>query len=279
MIAGRYTFAHEIGHVQGARHDDHVANPTYARGYVFTSPGSLNRTIMAVGTGCDPANGCRVQFFSNPDVTFNGIPVGIAGERNNALRINETARQILNHRQSSILLSLGAETFDNEILARHLAINSISTNNSPVIASSGSRLSMRAGSEISLLPGFHSLQGSEVSIKIEGCAYLPTLERPAKSEDMVSVTSRSTFITEPELKEQITIYPNPAQGHFVVQLTQIPAISTIQLISPSGITLYSATVKPGTNMIEFKTELLTRGIYLINLITDKRTIIRKLVIQ
>ena len=79
-----YTFAHEIGHNMGARHDRDEAKVgpegkpfTYNFGYI-DNPRKF-RTIMAYGSSCVPAWSCTgIQYFSNPDVSYDGGPTGIA---------------------------------------------------------------------------------------------------------------------------------------------------------------------------------------------------------
>jgi len=79
-----YTFPHEIGHNMGARHDrdEALVGPegapfTYNFGYVDNT--RQFRTIMAYSSSCVPAFSCTaIQNFSNPDVSHNGGPTGIA---------------------------------------------------------------------------------------------------------------------------------------------------------------------------------------------------------
>lgn len=68
-----YTFPHEIGHLMGAHHDNVNATQPYSdtHGYRYT-PG-LWRTIMAVVMN-DGA--VRIPYWSNPYVTYNGVPMG-----------------------------------------------------------------------------------------------------------------------------------------------------------------------------------------------------------
>ncbi len=87
---GYYSFAHEVGHNQGAHHD--YANATgsvvfpYAFGY--QNPAGLFRTIMAY----DCAGGCtRAQFFSSASTSVMGFPSGTLGAAENARAIDETA--------------------------------------------------------------------------------------------------------------------------------------------------------------------------------------------
>ena len=77
-----YTFAHEIGHNMGAQHDrdEALVGPegqpfTYNFGYVDNTRKFY--TIMAYRSSC--SGSCTgIQYFSNPDVTFNGGATGIA---------------------------------------------------------------------------------------------------------------------------------------------------------------------------------------------------------
>lgn len=89
---GYYTFGHEIGHLQGTRHDpatDSTNTPfAYGHGYRYKSAW---RTAMAY----DCSNGCpRLQYFSNPNVLYKGIPMGTTSRSHNARVINETANTV-----------------------------------------------------------------------------------------------------------------------------------------------------------------------------------------
>ena len=82
---GRYTFAHELGHLQGARHQRSFDNSTtpFAYGHGFVEPTDAFRTIMAVAV---PAP--RVNFWSNNDATS---PVqGSSQYEDNARVLSET---------------------------------------------------------------------------------------------------------------------------------------------------------------------------------------------
>jgi len=74
-----YTFGHEIGHNIGADHDNTI-NEYYPYGHGKLITGTNSRTIMAY-----PASGFprRVNWWSNPDVKYQGKPTG-TNKRNNA---------------------------------------------------------------------------------------------------------------------------------------------------------------------------------------------------
>lgn len=82
---GYYSFAHEIGHLQSARHDiatDSSTSPyAYGHGYRYEpATGTGWRTIMAYNC----TRSCpRLNYWSNPNISYNGIPTGIASSADN----------------------------------------------------------------------------------------------------------------------------------------------------------------------------------------------------
>ena len=94
---GYYSFAHEIGHLQGARHDpvaDSSTTPfSYGHGYQY---GNSWRTIMAY----DCKVSCpRLPYWSNPYINYNGVAMGNSSTSNNARVLNETASTVFNFRR------------------------------------------------------------------------------------------------------------------------------------------------------------------------------------
>lgn len=87
---GNYSFGHELGHLFGARHNPEEDNSTtpYAWGHGYLSPNRNWRTIMAY----DCPNGCkRLNHWSNPAKTRDGIAMGTTAKNNNARVLNERA--------------------------------------------------------------------------------------------------------------------------------------------------------------------------------------------
>lgn len=85
---GDFTFAHELGHNFGMRHN-HLAsegNPSprairpWAFGHLFTRPSTNTTvaTVMGCYSGTGSFNACsRIGHFSNPDRTFEGVATGV----------------------------------------------------------------------------------------------------------------------------------------------------------------------------------------------------------
>merc|ERR1712243_427419 len=78
---GYFSFGHEIGHNFGCMHDARQGpNRYYSYGlgkHITSSPGV--RTIMAYNA---PGHRTRVNWWSNPDVKYQGVASGTSGENN-----------------------------------------------------------------------------------------------------------------------------------------------------------------------------------------------------
>jgi hypothetical protein len=75
-----YAMPHELGHNMGAHHDWAVMPPgtpaySFNHGFTYSGAPSRWRTVMAYDDACAPCN--RVAYFSNPDNTYNGTPMGV----------------------------------------------------------------------------------------------------------------------------------------------------------------------------------------------------------
>jgi hypothetical protein len=108
---GNLSFAHEFGHNFGLQHDrlnsgGGTGSYTYAFGY--QNPNGLFRDVMAYANGC-PGNCPRIQYFSNPDVLYNGNPTGVnylaSDSADNARALNNNANYIANWRQAPVVVT------------------------------------------------------------------------------------------------------------------------------------------------------------------------------
>ena len=83
---GYYSFSHEFGHNFASHHDKaNAGNAYYPYGYGWRTSNGAFRTVMAY------APGTRINYWSNPSVSFAGMPLGLANQAENYRSLNNTA--------------------------------------------------------------------------------------------------------------------------------------------------------------------------------------------
>jgi peptidyl-Asp metalloendopeptidase len=171
-----YSLAHQIGHLYGCQHNKYELDtvPTkpfpYANGYHWNYSNCANfRTIMAL----DDDENCYGQgdydctiipYWSNPDVSYLGVPTGTP-LANNARVLNEQAALLANFKPVPQYYTI-ADTVAHRDYALALAIDSMSTGLKYIIKDSAT-VFFGAGKKIILNPGFQAGFGTKFETFIE----------------------------------------------------------------------------------------------------------------
>ena len=99
-----YTFAHELGHNQGADHNPFNAfggpPPTFSYRHGTCNTVEGWNTIMSYGWGEQGLCNREIEYFSSPNIRYRGTPTGDAAVHDNRRVLLETARRVANFRPS-----------------------------------------------------------------------------------------------------------------------------------------------------------------------------------
>lgn len=83
-----FTFCHELAHNFGSRHsrfstdsDAVDGDGRYYYGHRFNDPQSNANPVETVGTIMATGSSFRIPYYSTPDVTFRGVPIGVAADQ------------------------------------------------------------------------------------------------------------------------------------------------------------------------------------------------------
>lgn len=103
---GYYSFGHELGHNMGLNHDIYVdpQNAPYPHSHGYAYPADGWRTIMAYNSVCEAQgkNCQRLQYFSNPNILQDAVPMGDESTADNHRVLNDVADTVANFRQQGL---------------------------------------------------------------------------------------------------------------------------------------------------------------------------------
>lgn len=120
-MVGNYTMAHELGHNMGLRHDYYVdaSNTPCAHHHGYVNDDAFNvgapansrwRTILAYNNKCAALGGfncTRLNYWSNPEITYNGSPMGkarnISQPADEVYALNRFACQVASFHGATVL--------------------------------------------------------------------------------------------------------------------------------------------------------------------------------
>ncbi|RMG72324.1 MAG: T9SS C-terminal target domain-containing protein [Bacteroidetes bacterium] len=283
------TFPHELGHLQGCRHDfgnDNSITPfSYGHGKVDVT--NAWRTVMAYATGCSSGSACpRIKFFSNSAMTFNGAPLG-DGLSSNNLVLDGTIEEVIAFEQTldtKNMASVNPLVLSNYEMAdvyAHLNINA--AENFEFTVRSEASVSFRAGEQIRLFPGFQVSGSGRFSAEIVSCENALTGISWTPLRQSASGTGEALRQAGAQAFGPISLYPNPAREEVSLQfeLSQQGSVR-IALFDAAGKEIPRFRkllhLPAGIHRQQLHTANLPAGMYHLQLYCGQQRLVKKLVV-
>ena len=269
-IAGNLTYAHELGHNYGARHDIYVDNsPGPAHGFAYPAGGW--RTIMAYNRLCsDNGTFCqRLQFWSNPDRNHLGDPTGVAGESDNESTLDDNYALI-----AGIRAGVAAKVHDLADVvgaqeeANAYGLVTLATDPSAALTyESGSLGRLEAPDAVTLKPGFWAKAGANVTVRNRDCA--ATNARPAAARSVVTAEAPPRRLAG-DGGFELRVAPNPVRVGAAVRLDYaLPAegFASLEVYAATGQPVetisYLPTQAAGAHRLAWTSTRLAAGSYVV----------------
>ena len=288
----RYTLPHELAHNWGARHARKVLggdddSSDCAHGYVYTGDNFTNITILGpLGSGA-----ARINYYSNPEVIYDGFPTGLNGDAattsaNNVQKIRNAFCHVENYFAPAklyaqidgkndmcpddnfnykALVTNGSDlnetpstyvwSYANSLAGPYTTLNTGNANNAWVnygLGTPGGILYLRL--RITTVAGTVYNAFDRINIK-SSCIQGGSTERNEKVEDAI------------KNKEGLYIYPNPAESTVTVGTKDAEgSISRIQIIDVNGYILKANNVPNLSKSTTFDVSDLPSGLYFVRFI-------------
>jgi hypothetical protein len=147
----------------------------------------------------------------------------------------------------------------------------------------GSTVELIAGKSIFLLPGFHAFAGSLTHASITedntfcaGISGITIADQSAeKSTKYKQIPEKQTIVSS---EKSVKIYPNPNNGQFTLELSNIEKDASVCIYNLLGTQIYHSTA---TSQTSYKVNLpeIKRGIYFVKVTDRKEQYIRKMVVD
>lgn len=245
---GYYSFGHEIGHLQGCRHNpeqDPSTTPySYGHGYLYTAGGW--RTIMAYNYSGET----RLQYFSNPNVTYGGVPMGTTSTHYNAQVLNVTSNTINGFRTAASTLTIdGTGAVIND-------------ESSDAIATS----------EVILQNGFEATTNAEFTARIIDCTGSSLM-----AENNSEESSNADQLADNKLI--LAVYPTITEGTVNISMDNTIDKQVEIVVTDNTGRMVFRLVNAGKKIVTLNLGHLTNGLYFVQVKQGEKMITRKVIIS
>jgi hypothetical protein len=294
------TFAtiHEIGHNLGCGHhklQNVYPGPdlfSYSAGWRWRGTNLLYYcSVMTYESGIyfdDGITHTQVGYFSNPNVTHQGVATGDATDGDNARTIREMKSVIAGYRAISTVPkneSITNVTFNPGTEECFNATDTIivAGDGNPVTITINAVVTLISGGSIFLKNGLIAHGGSYLNAYITETgsfceSLLSSIVYAEDNEKSISLEPSSPKSDNLSNTKWFKVYPNPNNGRSTLELINFEGLSTISIFNTLGSVVYHTTVM-NNDHYELELETLRKGLYFITVKNGETIKTSKIIIQ
>ena len=297
---GNHTFAHETGHLYGARHDTYTdpTNTPFSYGHGFVNNGSTAatrfRTVMGLNNECsDVGSSCsRLARWSNPSLSVAGVATGTFSTEDNA-RVVENEEATL----SAFEATISNKAFFSSDLVLNEEEGHVEGSSSIVAPAAGLTLEYRSGSsgsarapDIRLSNGFWARSGSDFVAFDGDCGDPEALglaltdgDGNHSGHDHGLADETLTAAPGSDLFTDLEVFPNPFKESTTVRFSLNESGKSVTLtlrdiLGREALKIARSTeMSAGQHVIEVQTSALPTGIYLLTLQAGEDVLVKRVV--
>ncbi|MFN3316664.1 MAG: T9SS type A sorting domain-containing protein, partial [Raineya sp.] len=266
-------FAHEVGHLFGARHQrPYDTEGPYQHGYTLGT-GFLNarrhRTILCTGVNN------HIEHYSNPNISYRGKPTG-NNRANNARWINERGCVVANFFPNNEPANIGVRILTNPISGLYCNCNGSTITVSASVTSTCA-LTPFTYRWISSIDGINwiNLPYTTPSFSTSWCQSNANgvLFRCIVTDSNGAIGTATEMMLfsnncEPGTRQlESSLFPNPANENFQIELSLAQAeqvtINLVNLLSKEKFLLKTIFLASGSHNLSFSTQGYKNGMYVL----------------
>jgi Secretion system C-terminal sorting domain len=148
---------------------------------------------------------------------------------------------------------------------------------------SGSTVNLIAGKSIQFLPGFHAFEGSYahafITLDSSFCADLAgSIVQNLETEKSVEISAALKGEQVFEDEKSVKIYPNPNNGNFTLEFSNLNSRAEIRIFNAIGATIYRSMIKEQDQQ-KINLSGIKKGLYFVKVMDGKEQMVKKMIVN
>jgi hypothetical protein len=262
--------------------------------YLDTYPGSMGTLLYSTDNGYHWITYHSWIDTSNPATYTANLSVELAGKSQVLFKWNYIGEWAIFWAIDDVTVTAGGVTKTLSVTGKTISAGEstcFNASDTVIVAGSGTTVNFLNGSTVDLiagrairfLPGFHAAEGSNTHASItttgtfcDGALSNPIVEQPIEK----SVENQFTFEKQTVTSEakSIKIYPNPNDGRFTLELTNVESGASVCIYNILGTRVFHLTANSEATQ-KVNIEGIKRGIYIVKIIDYNEQLTKKMIVK